>query len=125
MAVTEDDVRHVAALARLALSDARIGDAVVELNKILEHMSVLDQVKTDKAAPVDGVGSGGMPLREDAGPPYPLARPLSDFAPKLRDRFLVVPRLTTHEDPIADDSGEDTVSPALKDMAEMKKEGGQ
>ena len=125
MAVSEADVRHVAALARLALSDERIAGSVVELNKILDHMAVLDSVKTGKATPVDGVGSGGMPLREDAGAPYPLARPLSDFAPSVRDRFLIVPRLATHEDPIADDSGEDTVSTSLKDMAEMKHEAGQ
>jgi aspartyl-tRNA(Asn)/glutamyl-tRNA(Gln) amidotransferase subunit C len=125
VAVTEDDVRHVASLARLALSDARITGAVVELNKILDHMAVLAHVKTGKAAPIDGVGSGGMPLRTDAGPPYPLARPLGEFAPLVRERFLLVPRLATHEDPVADDSGENELNQGLKDMADTQREAGE
>jgi hypothetical protein len=47
---------------------------------------------------VVGVGAGGTPLREDAGPPLPLARAREDFAPATRDGFLLVPRLATHED---------------------------
>ncbi len=38
-----------------------------------------------------------MPLRADAGPPEPLARPPEAFAPSVRDGLLLVPRLATHE----------------------------
>jgi hypothetical protein len=37
-----------------------------------------------------------MPLREDTGPPLPLARARDRFAPAVRDGFLLVPRLATH-----------------------------
>ena len=43
-----------------------------------------------------GVGDAGLVLREDAGPPFPLSRPLEGFAPAMRDGFLMVPRLATH-----------------------------
>ncbi|GJG87586.1 hypothetical protein tb265_27670 [Gemmatimonadetes bacterium T265] len=95
MAVTEQDVRHVAALARLGLDDARVPALVAELNGILVHMDALRRVKTD-GAPVAGVGAGGMPLRDDAGPPYPLAYPREDVGPAMRAGFYLVPRLATH-----------------------------
>ena len=98
MAVTPDDVRHVAALARLGIPDERIPALVGELNGILTHMDVLAKVKTNAAARAEGVGAAGMPLRTDDGPQLPLGRPRESFAPQMRDGFLLVPRLSTHED---------------------------
>lgn len=98
MAVTLDDVRHIASLARLGLSDERAHVIVGELNTILEHMDVLARVDTGNIEPVVGVGAAGAPLRPDAGPPTPLERPIDQFAPRTRDGFVLVPRLSTHED---------------------------
>lgn len=97
MAVTEQDVRRVAELARLGLDPARIGPLVEELNGILDHMAELQAVDTEGVAEAHGVGAAGMPLRLDSGPRYPLARSLDEFAPQVRDGFLLVPRLSTHE----------------------------
>jgi aspartyl-tRNA(Asn)/glutamyl-tRNA(Gln) amidotransferase subunit C len=98
MAVTRDDVLHVASLARLALDDASVPRLVSELNGILEHMEVLKKVDTVGVTPAEGVGDAGMPLRADGGLPYPLAHPREEFAPEMRDGFFLVPRLSTHED---------------------------
>lgn len=98
MAVTPDDVRHIAHLARLAVDEARVPELVRELNGILGHMAALQQVDTAGVEPTTGVGDAGLALREDTGPPIPLARPLEGFAPAMRDGFLVVPRLATHAD---------------------------
>ena len=48
MAVTERDVRHVAALARLGIDPTRLPSLVAELNGILEHMEVLGRVETGR-----------------------------------------------------------------------------
>lgn len=109
MAVTEQDVRHIAALARLGLDESRVPALVGELNTILAHMEVLAKVDTAGVDLAAGVGSGGTPLREDAGPPIPLAVRHEAFAPAARDGFYLVPRLATHEgladaDPVLDDS---------------------
>ena len=101
MAVTLDDVRHIAALARLGLTDERAQSLVAELNTILEHMDVLSKVDTKGVEPVAGIGAAGLPLRPDVGPPTPLAREREMFAPSMRDGFFLVPRLSTHEDPEA------------------------
>jgi aspartyl-tRNA(Asn)/glutamyl-tRNA(Gln) amidotransferase subunit C len=95
VAVTLDDVRHIAALARLAVSDERAQTLVAELNTILAHMDVLSGVDT---ATVDQTAVGAAPLRTDVGPPVPLERPRETFAPRMADGFFLVPRLSTHED---------------------------
>lgn len=99
MAVSLEDVRHVAALARLGLSEERARALVAELNTILEHMDVLSKVDTGGVEPVAGIGAAGTPLRPDAGPPIPLERGIESFAPRTADGFFLVPRLSTHEDP--------------------------
>ncbi|HEX7940553.1 MAG TPA: Asp-tRNA(Asn)/Glu-tRNA(Gln) amidotransferase subunit GatC [Gemmatimonadaceae bacterium] len=97
MAVTIDDVRHIATLARLGLTDERAAAIVAELNTILGHMDELAKVDTAGVEEAIGVGAEGLPVREDKGPPFPLARSLDAFAPSVRDGFLLVPRLSTHE----------------------------
>ena len=99
MAVTLEDVRHVATLARVGLSEARAALLVAELNTILGHMEELSRVNTDGVAEAVAVGARGIPLRADAGPPIPMLRPLESFAPSLRDGLLLVPRLASHESP--------------------------
>jgi aspartyl-tRNA(Asn)/glutamyl-tRNA(Gln) amidotransferase subunit C len=97
VAVTIDDVRHVATLARLGLTDARVAALVHEMNTILGHMDALSNVDTSGIEGVAGIGAGGLPVRADSGPPIPLARSLDGFAPSVRDGFLLVPRLSTHD----------------------------
>ena len=99
MAVTLDDVRHIAVLARLSVTDERARALVSELNTILAHMDVLSSVETPADGGVFESAERGTPLREDAGPQLPLARPREAFAPKMAEGFFLVPRLSTHEDP--------------------------
>jgi aspartyl-tRNA(Asn)/glutamyl-tRNA(Gln) amidotransferase subunit C len=98
MAIGPDDVRHVAALARLAVPESRLPELVAQLNGILVHMDALALVSTKDVPATQGVGDAAMPLRMDIGPPIPMDKPLDAFAPSVRDGFLLVPRLATHED---------------------------
>lgn len=98
MSVSIDDVRHIAALARLGLTDARAQELVGELNGILAHMDVLAKVDTKDVEPITGIGASGTPLREDRGPSQPLEHSIETFAPKFENGFFLVPRLATHED---------------------------
>jgi aspartyl-tRNA(Asn)/glutamyl-tRNA(Gln) amidotransferase subunit C len=95
MAVTFDDVRHIAALARLGVSDDRLPVLAKELSGILAHMDVLQSVPLDPSAATE---AAGMPLRDDGGTQYPLYHTRQSFAPAMRDGFFLVPRLATHED---------------------------
>jgi aspartyl-tRNA(Asn)/glutamyl-tRNA(Gln) amidotransferase subunit C len=99
--VSVADVRHVAMLARLGLTDERARELTKDLNTILEHMAVLSRVDTKGVDEASGIGAAGMRLREDSGPPIPLAEPPEAFVPEMRAGFIVVPRLSSHEDPDA------------------------
>jgi aspartyl-tRNA(Asn)/glutamyl-tRNA(Gln) amidotransferase subunit C len=98
MAVTRDDVAHIAGLARLAISDERMSELVGQLNAILAHMEVLRQVDTRHVEMTAQDGSQRLPMRPDAGPPIAMHRALDEIAPDMRDGFFLVPRLATHED---------------------------
>lgn len=104
MPIGPDDVLHVAALARLSVSESQLPELVAQLNGILAHMDALALVKTKGVIGTEGVGDAAMPLRMDIGPPIPLVHPLDAFAPEVRDGFLLVPRLATHESTGDDES---------------------
>jgi aspartyl-tRNA(Asn)/glutamyl-tRNA(Gln) amidotransferase subunit C len=99
VAVTRDDVLHIADLARLGIDAARADALTRELSAILEHMEVLSQVDTSQVALTAGVGAGGTPLRSDERETPLMEGTLESFAPSMRDGFFLVPRLATHEDP--------------------------
>jgi aspartyl-tRNA(Asn)/glutamyl-tRNA(Gln) amidotransferase subunit C len=99
VSVTVDDVRRIAALARLGIDPARLPSLVAELNQILDHMEVLEAVQLPQDPADASVAPERAPLREDRGPQLPVAHPLESFGPQVRDGFFLVPRLATHEDP--------------------------
>jgi aspartyl-tRNA(Asn)/glutamyl-tRNA(Gln) amidotransferase subunit C len=99
MAVTREDVLHIAELARLGVDAARADELTKELSAILAHMDVLSQVDTAGVPATAGMGEGGTPLRPDVGVPPLMKGTLESFAPAMRDGFFIVPRLATHEDP--------------------------
>lgn len=98
MAITRDDVVHIAGLARLVLPDERLTEIVEQLNTILGHMDVLQQVDTSHVRTTAQEGVERLPMRPDAGPPIEMHRPREAFAPEMRDGFFLVPRLATHDD---------------------------
>ncbi|HEY7894625.1 MAG TPA: Asp-tRNA(Asn)/Glu-tRNA(Gln) amidotransferase subunit GatC [Gemmatimonadaceae bacterium] len=98
MAITRDDVAHIAGLARLAIPDDRLTELVEQLNAILGHMEVLQQVDTSHVRTTAQEGLEQLPMRPDAGPPIAMHRSRESFAPEMRDGFFLVPRLATHED---------------------------
>lgn len=98
MTVSLDEVRHIAVLARLGISDERAQRVAEELSSILAHMQVLSRVDDERVADAVEDTHAGMTLRPDLGPPTPLLRAPAFFAPEMRDSFFLVPRLATHED---------------------------
>ncbi len=104
MAVTKHDVQAVAQLARLVIPDARLPEIVGELNRILQHMDVLQHVAIPFIAPdilaAPLHAQRNIPLRDDVNAPVQLQESRSSFAPAFRDGFFLVPRLGTHADEV-------------------------
>lgn len=93
MSVSREDVRRIAALARIGMPEERLDAVARELDGIIAHMEVLAKVPA-----VEAPLQEPMPLADDQPPSVPLDRPRESFAPKTRDGFFLVPRLATHDD---------------------------
>jgi len=93
VSVTRDDVRRIAALARIGVPDDRLNALVRELDGILAHMDVLRRIEPPTAPPEHAA----MPLAQDEPGPVALSRAREEFAPHMRDGFFLVPRLDSHD----------------------------
>ena len=63
--LTEDEVRHVASLARLALGPDEIQRMAAELSAIIDYVQKLSELDTTEVAPTAHVHSSRLALRGD------------------------------------------------------------
>jgi len=72
--ISPDDIRKLAALARLPLDEAQILSYGEDIEEILEYVAKLSRVDTSAVPPVHGGGSGTNAFRTDEPVPPPDAR---------------------------------------------------
>jgi aspartyl-tRNA(Asn)/glutamyl-tRNA(Gln) amidotransferase subunit C len=93
MALTRDDVAHVAHLARLGLADDELARLEGQLNHILEQYAKLAELDTDAIPPTAQTIELENILREDVvRPSLPLDAVLAN-APAREGDFIVVPAI--------------------------------
>jgi len=93
MAVQDEDVKYVANLARLQVTDQEAGELKKDLNKILQHMEKLDELNTDDVEPLEHVTEQSSRLRKDTAlPPLPHEDALRN-APDADSDYFRVPRV--------------------------------
>ena len=63
--LTEEQVRHIAKLARLQLSNAEVKKFSRELSSILEYIAMLNELDTEKVEPTSQVTGLTNVFRED------------------------------------------------------------
>lgn len=93
MSVNEQQVRHVAKLARLALSDAEIDKMVPELNNILGWVEQLGEVDTDGVEPLTAVIDLKLRLRDDIVTDGDVRDKVLANAPDAQHGFFAVPKV--------------------------------
>ena len=92
MAITDDDVRKLEALASLRLSDSDRARMRAHLEHILEYMQALDAIDVEGIAPTSQVVEAANVLRADAvQASFPVETMLQN-APDARPPFYRVPR---------------------------------
>src|SRR6476660_7898116 len=90
MKLTPEEVRHVATLARLGLSDDEVTTMGDQLSSILEHIAVLERVDTSAILPTAQVTSLANVMRDDVvAASLPREAVLAN-APRQRDGFFEV-----------------------------------
>ena len=65
MAVTKNDVEHIAKLAKLEIKDDEINEFTSQLNQMLEYVDKLNELDTDKVKPLSHPVEGENVFRED------------------------------------------------------------
>ena len=91
--ITPEEVRHVAELAKLALSAEEIERVGRELNRILEHFQHLQELDTNEVAITShAITMENVYRNDEVGPSLPVADAIAN-APDSIDEFFRVPRM--------------------------------
>ena len=93
MSVNTEQVRHIAKLARIQMSDAEIDALVPELNNILGWVEQLGEVDTDGIEPLTAVIDQKLRLREDAVTDGDCRDAVLANAPEAQHGFFAVPKV--------------------------------
>ncbi|GLQ21791.1 Asp-tRNA(Asn)/Glu-tRNA(Gln) amidotransferase subunit GatC [Algimonas porphyrae] len=91
-AVSSDDVRKIARLARLHVEDAQCGGIADDLNGILSWIEQLSEVDCDGVEPMTSAVAMKAPMRADEVTAGGIRDQVLANAPKSEDGFFVVPR---------------------------------
>ena len=95
MALTEDDVRHVAKLAALKLSDEEMPQRRRELGAILEYVDKLSSVQTRGVVPTSHVHGVVNFFRDDILKDSFAVEEVERIAPEFKNGAFRVPRIIT------------------------------
>lgn len=91
--LTDDAVRHVANLARLAITEKEVTEAKNDLTSIFDHISKLKTVNTTGVEPLDHPTELINHIREDiSGKTLSQEQVLSN-APVVKEVFFDVPKV--------------------------------
>ena len=93
MSVNADQVRHVAKLARIAMSDAEVEAMLPEFNNILGWVEQLSEVDTDGIEPLTAVIENHLRLRDDDDNDGDCRDAVLKNAPDAQHGFYAVPKV--------------------------------
>jgi aspartyl-tRNA(Asn)/glutamyl-tRNA(Gln) amidotransferase subunit C len=93
MSVDTQQVRHIARLARLAMSEEEIAALVPELNNILGWVEQLGEVNTDGVEPLATVIDQKLRLRGDEVSDGDCREAVLANAPDAQHGFFAVPKV--------------------------------
>ena len=93
MSVSNDQVRHIAKLARIAMSEAELERLGPELNAIIGWVEQLAEVDTDGVEPLTAVIDQKLRLRDDAVTDGDIREQVLANAPEAQHGFFAVPKV--------------------------------
>ena len=91
--LTADQVRKVAKLARLQLSEADVARFTQQLGQVLEYVEMLSELNTDRVEPLAHPLEIENVLREDEPTPSLSREAALSNAPKSDGRCFLVPQI--------------------------------
>lgn len=91
--ITEEEVRHVAELARLNIPEDQLGSFTLQMNQILGYMEKLNKLDTDSVEPTSHPVPLDTAWREDAVKPSLDPDKALSNAPERQEQLIVVPKI--------------------------------
>jgi aspartyl-tRNA(Asn)/glutamyl-tRNA(Gln) amidotransferase subunit C len=93
MAITREEVRHIALLARMPLSEDEETAFAQQLDHILEAFTNLDRLDTDAVEPTAHIAPMATPFRDDVVTTTPDTDAWLANSPARDGRFFKVPKI--------------------------------
>lgn len=93
MSLSLDDVRRIAHLARIEISDAQAQATLAQLNDIFAMIEKMQQVPTDGVEPMSHPLGGDQRLREDVVTERDAREANLRNAPEQQDGLFLVPKV--------------------------------
>src|SRR5574341_1467097 len=93
MAISREEVEHIAKLARLQLTEDEIKRFQIELGKILEYFDQLKKLDTENVPPMTHAVPIENVFREDQIQPSLSVEETLQNAPEKKDSYFQVPKV--------------------------------
>jgi len=93
MTVTEDDVRHVARLARIRVPESELPQLATELNSILDWVAQLQEADVDSVAAIASAEGASLRLRPDGALDRTSREDILANAPDARAGMFAIPKV--------------------------------
>ncbi|MBT9671813.1 Asp-tRNA(Asn)/Glu-tRNA(Gln) amidotransferase subunit GatC [Secundilactobacillus kimchicus] len=91
--IDQDQVKHVAGLAKLELKDNQVDYFTKQLDDIIGLFETLDEVKTDNIEPTSSVSDQLNVMREDVADNWGQRDALLANAPESENGYIKVPAI--------------------------------
>lgn len=93
MSVSLDEVRHLAALSEIQLSDSELGSLTTDIDNIVGYINQLDELDTDQVEPTFQLTGLQNVWRDDKIEPQLSREKLLNLAPDTENNQVKVPKV--------------------------------
>ena len=93
MSIDKDTVKHIAKLARISLDEKKINRLSKDLSSIMEFIEKLDELNTEKTAPLTSIINASLQSRKDEVRDGKIRDQILKNSPEKNEEFFVVPKV--------------------------------
>ena len=93
MSIDKDTVKHISKLARISLDEKKINDLSKDLSSIMNFIEKLNELKTDKVAPLTSIIHASLKSRNDEVKDGKIRDQILKNSPEENEEFFVVPKV--------------------------------
>ena len=93
MSIDKDTVKHISKLARISLDEKKINNLVKDLSSIMKFIDKLNELNTDKTAPLTSIINASLKPRKDEVKDGKIRDQILKNSPEKNEEFFVVPKV--------------------------------